>query len=102
MDSAPLYLEKNLEYIGVSKLRNLNAGELRSLDHPLAVMPHYLQTPQKPLAVLIGYQQYINIQELVIWVMRLDLEALIRHSGMECPTLDRLGVEAGKPSGEVG
>jgi PHD/YefM family antitoxin component YafN of YafNO toxin-antitoxin module len=52
------YIDPNVEYAGVSRLRKLNSGQLEKLDKTLV-----LQDKDNPLAVLVRYEQYLMMQE---------------------------------------
>jgi len=62
MEAAPI-LDPRLEYISVSKLRALNATELRRLARPVAII---LTDQKEPAAVLIPYEIYMNMQAIYI------------------------------------
>jgi hypothetical protein len=52
-------VDPNVQYVGVSKLRKLNATTLRSLDNTLVI-----QDPDdKPLAVVLSYDQFLDMQQ---------------------------------------
>ncbi len=51
------YLDPNVEHVGVSRLRKLNATNLRHQEKTLVI-----QDNDKPLAVLLTYEQYLIIQ----------------------------------------
>jgi len=52
-------IDPNVQYVGVSKLRTLNATKLRSLDNTLVI-----QDPDdKPLAVVLSYEQFLEMQQ---------------------------------------
>ncbi len=52
-------IDPNVQYVGVSKLRTLNATKLRSLDNTLVI-----QDPDdKPLAVVLSYEQFMEMQQ---------------------------------------
>jgi len=52
------YIDPNVEYAGVSRLRKLNSGQLEKLEKTLV-----LQDKDNPLAVLVRYEQYLMMQE---------------------------------------
>lgn len=54
------YIDPNVEHVGVSKLRTLNASNLREIQKTWVI-----QDNDKPLAVLLAYEQYLAIQELI-------------------------------------
>ena len=51
-------IDPNVQYVGVSKLRKLNATKLRSLDSTLVI-----QEDDKPLAVVLSYEQFMEMQQ---------------------------------------
>jgi hypothetical protein len=52
------YLDPSVQHVGVSKLRALNIEQLRDLDKTLVI-----QDNDKPLAVLLRYEQFMAMQE---------------------------------------
>jgi hypothetical protein len=50
-------VDPNVQYVGVSKLRTLNATNLHSLDKTLVI-----QDDDKPLAVVLSYEQFLAMQ----------------------------------------
>jgi len=58
-DSIP-YLDPSVQHVGISKLRALNVTQLRDLDKTLVI-----QDNDKPLAVLLKYEHFMAIQELL-------------------------------------
>jgi translation initiation factor IF-3 len=59
------YLDPTVQHVGISRLRALNVTQLRDLDKTLVI-----QDNDKPLAVLLKYEHFMEIQR------RLDAEAL--------------------------
>lgn len=51
-------IDPNVQYVGVSKLRTLNADKLGSLDKTLVI-----QDDDKPLAVVLSYRQFLAMQK---------------------------------------
>jgi len=51
------YIDPNVEHVGVSRLRKLNATKLRQFDKTLVI-----QDNDTPLAVLLGYDQFLLMQ----------------------------------------
>ncbi len=51
-------IDPNVQYVGVSKLRTLNATNLHDLDKTLVI-----QDNDKPLAVVLSYQQFLEMQQ---------------------------------------
>ncbi|HTV83387.1 MAG TPA: hypothetical protein VME18_12110 [Acidobacteriaceae bacterium] len=52
------YLDPSVQHVGVTKLRSMNIEQLRDLDKTLVI-----QDNDKPLAVLLRYEQFMAIQE---------------------------------------
>ena len=52
-------IDPAVKYVGVSRLRDFNAAKLRETTDTTYV----LQDNDKPLAVLIGYEMYLHIQQ---------------------------------------
>ena len=52
------YIDPNVEHVGVSRLRTLNATNLRQFDKTLVI-----QDNDKPLAVLLSYEQFLLMQK---------------------------------------
>ena len=64
------FLDQDLEYVGVGKLRHINIESLKHMQRPMLIMAMASREgEQKPLAVIIGYQQYLIMQELIVQVM---------------------------------
>lgn len=51
------FVDPNVEHVGVSKLRTFNASNLRTINKMMVI-----QENDQPLAVLLGYRQYLAIQ----------------------------------------
>src|SRR5271170_1146362 len=51
------YIDPNVEHVGVSRLRTLNATNLRQFNKALVI-----QDNDKPLAVLLTYDQFLLMQ----------------------------------------
>ncbi len=54
---AVVYIDPNVEHVGVSKLRKLNSKELRLIKKVMV-----LQDNDEPLAVLVKYEQFLIMQ----------------------------------------
>jgi len=52
------YLDPSVQHVGVTKLRSMNIEQLRDLDKTLVI-----QDNDKPLAVLLRYEQFMAMQE---------------------------------------
>ncbi|HEY6803863.1 MAG TPA: hypothetical protein VI306_09820 [Pyrinomonadaceae bacterium] len=62
-------IDPNVRHVGVSKLRQFNAERLRTLDKTLVI-----QDDDMPLAVMLKYEQYLEIQRVMA-----TLEELLRE-----------------------
>ncbi|MBC8030937.1 MAG: hypothetical protein H7Z16_12560 [Pyrinomonadaceae bacterium] len=51
-------IDPNVQYVGVSKLRTLNAGKLQSLDKTWVI-----QDDDRPLAVILSIDQFLEMQK---------------------------------------
>ncbi len=51
------FVDPNVEYVGVSKLRNFNGSNLGEIQKMLVI-----QDNDKPLAVMMSYAQYLAVQ----------------------------------------
>ncbi|MHB1958424.1 MAG: hypothetical protein ACYCO5_05275 [Acidobacteriaceae bacterium] len=56
-DSIP-YLDPSVQHVGVTKLRSLNVAQLRDMEKTLVI-----QDNDKPLAVLLKYEHFMEIQK---------------------------------------
>ena len=52
------YIDPNVEHVGVSRLRTLNASNLRNFEKTLVI-----QDNNTPLAVLLTYDQFLLMQK---------------------------------------
>ncbi|HTW59081.1 MAG TPA: hypothetical protein VMD99_13195 [Terriglobales bacterium] len=52
------YLDPNVQYVGISRLRAFNATQLKELDKTLVI-----QDNDKPLAVLVKYEHLLAMQD---------------------------------------
>jgi PHD/YefM family antitoxin component YafN of YafNO toxin-antitoxin module len=52
------YINPNVRSVGVSKLRSLNATQLRGMDKTLVI-----QENDQPLAVLLKYEEFLAMQK---------------------------------------
>jgi len=57
------YIDPNVEHVGVSRLRSLNATNLRNFDKTLVI-----QDNDTPLAVLLTYGQFLEMQKQLLAV----------------------------------
>lgn len=58
------YVNPNVRTVGVSKLRSLNATQLRDIDKTIVI-----QENDKPLAVLLKYEDFLAMQEQLLAVL---------------------------------
>ena len=56
----PVTIDPNVRYVGVSKLRELNAAKLKETEETLV-----FQDNDQPLAVLLTYEKFMEIQQQV-------------------------------------
>ena len=52
------YIDEGVEHVGVSRLRRLNASNLRTFEKTLVI-----QDNDTPLAVLLRYEQFLAMQK---------------------------------------
>lgn len=55
------YVNPNVRTVGISKLRSLNASQLRDIDKTLVI-----QENDQPLAVLVKYDDYLAMQRQLL------------------------------------
>lgn len=58
------YIDRNVQHVGVSRLRSLNATQLREIDKTLVI-----QENDQPLAVLLKYEEFLIMQDQLISVL---------------------------------
>jgi len=58
------YIDERVEHVGATKLRSLNAKNLRDLDKTWVI-----QDNDKALAVLVPYDQFLTMQKQLITVL---------------------------------
>jgi hypothetical protein len=73
-------IDPSVRYVGVSKLRELKADKLRSLDQTLVI-----QDDEKPLAVVLSYEQFLDMQNERDQILT-TLESLLRKEGTDLLT----------------
>jgi PHD/YefM family antitoxin component YafN of YafNO toxin-antitoxin module len=64
MQYAGPYIEERVQHVGVSRLRHLNATNLRQINKTLVI-----QENDKPLAVLLSYEQFLMMQKQLMSVL---------------------------------
>lgn len=67
------YIDPNVEHVGVSRLRKLNATNLRQATKTLVI-----QDNDTPLAVLLAYEQFLRMQQKIEQLLE-TLELLSDH-----------------------
>lgn len=73
-------IDPAVRYVGVSKLRELKADKLRSLDQTLVI-----QDNEQPLAVVLSYDQFMEMQNERDQILN-TLESLLRKEGTDLLT----------------
>jgi hypothetical protein len=58
------YIDPNVQHVGISRLRSLNATQLREIDKTLVI-----QDNDQPLAVLLKYEEFLIMQEKLMSVL---------------------------------
>ncbi len=58
------YIDRNVQHVGVSRLRTLNATQLREIDKTLVI-----QDNDQPLAVLLKYEEFLIMQDQLMAVV---------------------------------
>ncbi len=53
-------IDPSVQHVGISRLRALNVTQLREQDKTLVI-----QDNDKPLAVLLKYEQFVAMQEMI-------------------------------------
>ena len=84
------YIDPNVEHVGVSRLRKLNATNLRESQKTLVI-----QDNDKPLAVLLGYEQFLHMQQTMRQLAE-TIELLSDPSEREMLRLGFEDAEAGR------
>ena len=59
------YIDEKVEHVGISKLRSLNSSNLKEFDRTLVI-----QDNDKPLAVLLSYDQFLVMQKQLITLIQ--------------------------------
>ena len=70
-------IDPKVQYVGVSKLRQLNATNLHRLDKTLVI-----QDDDKPLAVVLSYEQFLEMQNERDTILR-TLETVLTEDRTE-------------------
>jgi len=58
------YIDEQVEHVGITRLRALNVAHLRDFDKTLVI-----QDNDKPLAVLLSYEQFLSMQKTLVSVL---------------------------------
>ena len=69
-------VDPRVQYVGVSKLRTLNATNLHLLDKTLVIQ----DTDDKPLAVVLSFEQFLEMQNERDKILR-TLETVLSEDG---------------------
>ncbi len=85
-------IDPQVKYVGVSKLRELNAAKLREN----AEYTYVLQDNETPVAVLLSYDMYLSIQEQIHNGMVNTLEMLLNPGELDGITQGMDDVKAGR------
>jgi hypothetical protein len=78
------YIDEKVQHIGITRLRMLNAANLRDLDKTLVI-----QDNDKSLAVLLSYENFLIMQKQLISV----LETLDMFTNGDEPERVRKGLD---------
>ncbi|HEY6393657.1 MAG TPA: hypothetical protein VIX89_20410 [Bryobacteraceae bacterium] len=91
------YIDENVEHVGVSRLRTLNASNLRTFEKTLVI-----QDNDTPLAVLLRYEQFLAMQKQLLAVLQ-TIEVMTDKEEMELLTAGVKEMAAGrtKPLSEI-
>jgi len=84
------YIDTSIEHVGVSRLRTLNATNLRNFDKTLVI-----QDNDKPLAVLLAYDQFLLMQKQLETVLE-TIEVLTNEEDVAALIAGLHAIEAGK------
>jgi hypothetical protein len=58
------FIDRNVQHVGISRLRSLNATQLREIDKTLVI-----QDNDQPLAVLLRYEEFLIMQDQLFSVL---------------------------------
>jgi len=58
------YIDRNVQHVGISRLRSLNATQLREITKTLVI-----QDNDQPLAVLLKYEEFLIMQDQLTSVL---------------------------------
>jgi hypothetical protein len=91
------YIDEKVEHVGITRLRSLNVSSLRDFDKTLVI-----QDNDKPLAVLLSYEQFLAMQKQLIAVLA-TLEVFTNGAEAERfkAGLEDIEVGKAKPLSEV-
>lgn len=89
-------VDPKVQYVGVSKLRTLNATVLHGLDRTLVI-----QDDDKPLAVVLSYEQFLQMQNERDRILE-TLETVLSEEGADLITALQTAAEGKtKPFSEI-
>lgn len=83
-------IDPSVKYVGVSKLRELKAEKLRSLEDTLVI-----QENEKPLAVVLSYEQFMQMQQERNRILA-TLETVFTSEGREMLVAALLSYQEGR------
>jgi PHD/YefM family antitoxin component YafN of YafNO toxin-antitoxin module len=84
------YIDEQVEHVGITRLRSLNVSSLRDFDKTLVI-----QDNDKPLAVLLSYEQFLAMQKQLVSVLA-TLEVFTNGTEAERFKTGLADVQAGK------
>ena len=71
------HIDTSVEYVGTTRLRKLNAANLKAVNKTLVV-----QENDKPIAVLLKYEQFLIMQDKLEEALRC-VERLSKNAGFQ-------------------
>ena len=78
------YLDPSVQHVGISRLRAFNVTQLGELDKTLVI-----QDNDKPLAVLVRYENFMAMQEgSTQWEYKMDEH--VSRTKMDAPSIERV------------
>lgn len=83
-----LFMDPQMEYITIAKVRRLTIKSLRDLRHPLVI-----NGKTRPEVIIVPYAQYLAFQEA--WILATEMARQLAETAMKdyglSPILDRAG-----------
>ena len=83
------YVNPNVRTVGISKLRSLNASQLRGIDKTLVI-----QENDQPLAVLVKYEEFLAMQRQLMAMLETQ-DVLSDKKAVESITVGRTDARSG-------